>query len=105
MVVVAGSRELTLDELVELARKARLQGKKTRPGVARRPTRPAPTEPVPVFDSSLPVNLTARLGGTAFLHCRVTNLNGKAVSPPSSDNSNQIYLFLYVYDNFSQSIF
>ncbi|GFG32046.1 hypothetical protein Cfor_06837, partial [Coptotermes formosanus] len=34
----------------------------------------------PVFDNNLITNVTAQLGGTAFLHCRVRNLGERPVS-------------------------
>jgi hypothetical protein len=34
----------------------------------------------PVFDNNLVTNVTAQLGGTAFLHCRVRNLGERPVS-------------------------
>ncbi|KAK9501777.1 hypothetical protein O3M35_012448 [Rhynocoris fuscipes] len=37
-------------------------------------------EDLPVFDTNLVTNSTAQLGGTAYLHCRVRNLNNRAVS-------------------------
>jgi len=34
----------------------------------------------PVFDLNMVTNVTAQLGGTAFLHCRVKNLGERPVS-------------------------
>ncbi|XP_049787827.1 uncharacterized protein LOC126191123 [Schistocerca cancellata] len=42
--------------------------------------RPPPGPPDPEFDSNLVTNVTAQLGGTAFLHCRVRNLGEHTVS-------------------------
>lgn len=36
----------------------------------------------PVFDLNMVTNVTAQLGGTAFLHCRVKNLGERPVSSP-----------------------
>ncbi|CAB0012162.1 unnamed protein product [Nesidiocoris tenuis] len=40
----------------------------------------APPEDLPAFDTNLVTNTTAQLGATAYLHCRVRNLNNRAVS-------------------------
>lgn len=53
------------------------QPKPPPPGI---PTAPKATANMPVFDNNLVTNISAQLGGTAFLHCRVRNLAERTVS-------------------------
>lgn len=58
--------------------------KPTRQTTKRPPTTTlAPTTPgtqLPVFDTTVVTNVSAPLGGTAFLHCRVRYLTARTVS-------------------------
>lgn len=56
---------------------------KSRSKAAQHPGYMQPTsqpDDLPMFDTNLVTNSTAQLGGTAYLHCRVRNLNNRAVS-------------------------
>ncbi|XP_066909333.1 zwei Ig domain protein zig-8 [Halyomorpha halys] len=71
-----GSPELSMDELVQKVKQLQRSNK-------RRPDPPRTTQPpeeLLVFDTSMTTNVTAQLGGTAFLHCRVRNLKNRAIS-------------------------
>ncbi|XP_073970659.1 vascular endothelial growth factor receptor 1-like [Rhodnius prolixus] len=73
-----GARELSLDELLAKV-KERLRVRPAQHPIRRIQTTAQP-EDLPVFDTSVITNNTAPLGGTAYLHCKVRNLNHRAVS-------------------------
>lgn len=78
---VTGSRELSLDELLDKVRELERLRRRPEP-VVKRTSTPPPPEQQPSIDTSLPSNVTAQLGGSAFLRCRVVSLNNRAVSFP-----------------------
>ncbi|XP_024082923.1 igLON family member 5-like isoform X2 [Cimex lectularius] len=72
-----GMREPSYEELMaKVKERAKTKVHQT-PNVVQ-PT--APPEDLPVFDSTLETNVTAQKGGTAYLHCRVHNLNNSKVT-------------------------
>lgn len=51
----------------------------------------------PYFDFNVPKNITARVGQSAFLNCRVEQLGDKSVSPFSALNfSCLLYVFIFI---------
>ncbi|XP_066908100.1 limbic system-associated membrane protein-like [Halyomorpha halys] len=71
-----GSSELSMEEMLE--RMKELERAERRRWESSKATQ-SPEE-MPVFDTTLVTNVTAQLGTTAFLHCRVKNLKNRAVS-------------------------
>lgn len=69
---------MSLDELLAKV-KERLRVRPAQHPIRRIQTTAQP-EDLPVFDTSVITNNTAPLGGTAYLHCKVRNLNHRAVS-------------------------
>ncbi|CAB0002639.1 unnamed protein product, partial [Nesidiocoris tenuis] len=73
------TRELSMEEALAKAKEqARIKAIEAKVNIKRPPT--APPEDLPSFDLDQPTNGTAQLGGTAYLTCRVKNLNNRAVS-------------------------
>ncbi|XP_073970396.1 obscurin-like [Rhodnius prolixus] len=72
-----GSRELSLEELLAKVKEKSRSKAAQHPGYMQPTSQP---DDLPMFDTNLVTNSTAQLGGTAYLHCRVRNLNNRAVS-------------------------
>ncbi|KAF6209936.1 hypothetical protein GE061_015690 [Apolygus lucorum] len=74
-----GTRELSLEEvLTKVRERAKIKANQARVNIKRPPT--PPPEDLPTFDPDQLTNSTAQLGGTAYLSCRIKNLNNRAVS-------------------------
>ncbi|CAH1404805.1 unnamed protein product [Nezara viridula] len=74
--IVKCSPELSMDDMLEKMKELERAGR--RRWESSRATQ-SPEE-MPVFDTTLVTNVTAQLGATAFLRCRVKNLKNRAVS-------------------------